>query len=144
MLFIDQVKQWFRKNLKPSEGQFWSWLNWVRWKDEAIGISEVTDLQNQLNALGQPIQKFAQTGTFIYEIPAGYIVEWLLIKPSTDCTVTLDDGNGNVNDIDVQELHGEPIICMYNAGVDRDIEITGLPPKTLVYVKRYKLPVNIL
>ncbi len=141
MSFITDVAQWFETNDMPTAAQFVSMFNKLRWKDERIRLDEMEQsFINAFNALGQPIQKFSETGTFIYTIPAGYIVEWLLIKPSIDCTVTLNDGNGNVNDVNVIALHGEPIICMYNAGIDRLIEVSGLPPKTLVYVKRYALP----
>lgn len=141
MLFIDQVKQWFRTNLKPTEGQFWSWLNWVRWKDEAIGISEVTDLQNQLNALGQPIQKFEATGYWEYIIPLEYIVEWLLIKPSTDCIIAYGiDGDEIDNDVAIESYKGGALEGLKPAFFDRTLYVDGLPPKTIIYIKRYKLP----
>jgi hypothetical protein len=140
MAFKDTVKTWFQTGLKPTQGQFWSWMDKLRWKDEPIAITEVTGLQDFLNALGPKIQRFEATGTFRYTIPVGFIVEWLLVKPTLDCTVTIDDGNGNASNVDVIALHGEPITCMYNAGEERVIEITNLPLKTLVFVKRYQLP----
>ena len=140
MTFIEEVSQWFETGDFPTAAQFVSKFNKQRWKDELIQISEVEELQNQLNALGQPIQKFDVDGLFSYTIPANYIVEWILIKPSTDFTAILDDGNGNVVDVDVTALHGEPIVCMYNAGVNRYITIDSLPQKTIIYVKRYALP----
>ena len=141
MAFIDNVKQWFKTNDKPTQGQFYSWMNWLRWKDEVLAITEITGLQAALNALGTPIQKFEATGLFTYVIPQGYLVEWVHIKPTTDCTVQLDNGNGFVTDVDVVASHGEPIVCMYAAGIDRTITIIGLPLKTLIYIKRYLLPI---
>jgi hypothetical protein len=140
--FGDQIKQWLQVNDMPTEEQFASWVDKTRLKDEPILFTDMGQSFIELiNNLGQPIQKIEATGLFSYPIPAGFIVEWILVKPTQDCTVTIDDGNGNASDVDVIAIHGEPITCMYNAGIDRDISIDGLPPKTLVYVKRYKLPV---
>jgi hypothetical protein len=139
--FANAVKQWFQTGDKPEQGQLYNWMDNSRWKDEPIALTDMEQsFIDLINALGQPILRFEVTGTFEHTIPAGYIVEWVHVAPVNDCTITLDDGNGNTNDIDVVALHGEPITCMYAAGIDRTISITGLPLKTIIYVKRYRFP----
>lgn len=139
MPFKNTVKQWFQTTFKPKQAQFWEWMDNIRWADEPIAIADVTDLENLLNTLGQPIQKFVVSGAFNYTIPAGYLVEWVLIKPTTNATVNIVSGNDS-NNVDVLADFGEPIACNYYAVANRVIDISGLPINTIIYVKRYKLP----
>lgn len=141
MAFQDQVKAWFVTGAFPTQAQFWQKFAWLRWKDEPLPITDVDGLQDQLNALGQPIQRFVATGQFDYVIPAGYVVEWFAIKPLIDCLITLSDDAGVVmEDVGVLALNGEPLTVMMMALGDRNISITGLPERTEIFVKRYLLP----
>lgn len=143
--FANAVKQWFQTNDKPNQEQFYNWLDNSRWKDEKIAFIDMEQpFIDLINALGQPIQKFTYDAiypfVFNHTINAGYFVEWIIIVPLADCVVTLNDGYGNLTDIDVTALNGETITLNYNALTDRNISIEPIPVGTIIYVKKYKLP----
>lgn len=46
---IEQLKQWFRKGLYPTQAQFWAWLDSYRHKSESVPMSEVSGLTGVLN-----------------------------------------------------------------------------------------------
>ena len=48
---VAQLKLWFKKGLKPTQAQFWDWLDSYFHKDEKIPISVVENLQETLDAL---------------------------------------------------------------------------------------------
>jgi hypothetical protein len=143
--FSDAVKQWFETNDKPTQAQFYNWIDNTRWKDEKIGFADMSDaFIGIINALGQPVLKFADNAlyptVFNHTINAGYFVEWIMIVPLADCVVTLNDGYGNLTDIEVSALNGETILVNYNAVADRNISIEPIPVGTIIRVKKYKLP----
>lgn len=45
---INIIKEWFRNLKKPNQEQFWSWLDSFRHKDEAIPMSDVSNLTTTL------------------------------------------------------------------------------------------------
>lgn len=47
---INQIKQWFRTNLKPTELQFWAWLDSYWHKEEKIPAASIENLQQLLDA----------------------------------------------------------------------------------------------
>lgn len=46
---ILQLKNWFKKGLKPTESQFGDWLDSYFHKDEKVPIASVDGLQTELN-----------------------------------------------------------------------------------------------
>lgn len=46
---INTLKNWFKTNLKPTQSQFWSWLDSYWHKDEQIPIAQIEDISNILN-----------------------------------------------------------------------------------------------
>lgn len=145
MTFIEEVSQWFETGDFPTAQQFISKFNKQRWKDEKIAFTDMEQsFIDLINTLGQPILKFADEAlyptVFNHTINAGYFVEWIMIVPLEDCVVTLNDGYGNLTDIDVTALNGETIALNYNALTDRNISIEPVPVGTIILVKKYKLP----
>jgi hypothetical protein len=47
---INTIKQWFKTSLKPTQQQFWDWLDSFRHKDDKVQPDEVDGLQNLLDA----------------------------------------------------------------------------------------------
>lgn len=43
------LKNWFRNKLKPTQEQFWAWMDSYWHKDEKISISSIYGLENLLN-----------------------------------------------------------------------------------------------
>lgn len=46
---INTLKNWFRTGLKPTQAQFWAWLDSYRHKDEAVPVKDVSGLQELLD-----------------------------------------------------------------------------------------------
>lgn len=44
MALRDTVKRWFKTNLKPTQAQFYTFFNSIRWKDEKVATSDVDGL----------------------------------------------------------------------------------------------------
>ncbi len=59
---ITQLKTWFRKGLKPLEGQFWDWFDSFWHKEEKIPMTSVDGLNEALNSKGsiETFQTLAQ------------------------------------------------------------------------------------
>jgi hypothetical protein len=57
MSFRDDVKQWFQSGDKPTQSQFESLFDKLRFNDESIGIDEVDGLQLALNGIAAPQTK---------------------------------------------------------------------------------------
>lgn len=50
MAYIDNVKNWFKTGLKPTQDQFYAKFAWLRWKDEKIPLADINDIEGILNA----------------------------------------------------------------------------------------------
>ena len=48
MALKDTVKQWFKTKLKPTQAQFYTFFDSIRWKEEKIATSDVDGLDNLL------------------------------------------------------------------------------------------------
>lgn len=46
------IKSWFQTGLKPTQQQFWDWLDSFRHKSDPIAISEVQGLETALGSAG--------------------------------------------------------------------------------------------
>ena len=44
------IKNWFKTNLKPTQEQFWAWMDSFWHKGEKIPITSIDDIENILNA----------------------------------------------------------------------------------------------
>lgn len=44
------IKNWFKTGLKPTQEQFWAWIDSFWHKDEKIPITAIDDIENILNA----------------------------------------------------------------------------------------------
>ncbi|MCT4698093.1 hypothetical protein [Tenacibaculum haliotis] len=55
MALKDTVKQWFKTKLKPTQVQFYSFFDAIRWKDEKVATSDVDGLDNLLIAKADKI-----------------------------------------------------------------------------------------
>jgi hypothetical protein len=139
--FGNEIKQWLETNDMPSQEQFAIWVDRTRLKDEVIEFTDMSQTFIELiNGLGSPIQNFDAEGYWEYIIPAGYLVEWFIIKPSSYANISYGiDGNQIAADVEADET-GISIEGLRIAFNDRVFYIDNLPIKTTVWVKRYKLP----
>lgn len=146
MAYIDTVKQWFLTGKYPTQAQFWQKFAYLRWKDEAIAISEVTSLTTIINELAQPIQVFTTTGgPLTYSIPADFLLEKIIIKPASNTTAYCSSEGGTDGDIVAEDTEylitvAKGAVWMVNElaiGSARNIYVEGLPSgSTVVFIKR--------
>jgi hypothetical protein len=153
MAFIDTVKPWFVRKAKPTQAQFWQLFAWLRWKDETIAVSDITNLETILsnkveiavfNAAAFDVVKqdlaFATDGS--YHIPRGWLLEKIIVFPGSDASVKIG------NEISLDDIFPESIISPSNPAVinvdlyavsnyGRDVLIAGVnADTTIVFLKR--------
>ena len=139
----DTSKQWFEMGDFPTQAQFAQVFDWLRWKDEAIAISDITNLQTILNNFGAAaVDTFIITGSHVYTILAGFLLEKIIVMPLTDCTVRVDN-EGDIIGGDIlaeqEVLAAQPLVAEVNvlAMADRNIVVFDVPAgSTLKFIKR--------
>lgn len=145
----DTAKTYLQTGDYPTEAQFAQICEWQRWKDEMIAIADVVGLQNILNALSTPVQKFiVDVTTYVnYTIPVGFVQGKLYIIPTvsafttirdTDAAVNLFVGVTGVDDIDPAK-GAEYDISVFAATTARNIRVGPLPVGSTVYIVKTKL-----
>lgn len=146
MSFIDDIKPWFETGDYPTQAQFYAMFDKLRWKDEAIAISEVTNLTQIINELAQPIQVFVTNADpYTYIIPVDFLLEKIIIKPVIDTNGYCTSEGGE--DGDIVPIDDDNVISAARGatwevnqlaiGSARNILIQGLPVgTTLVFIKR--------
>lgn len=100
MAYKDIVKPWFETGDYPTQAQFYQKFDYLRWKDEAIAMDEVTGLPEAINALQVPVTEVVSDGSDIqYTIPVGYILEKVVVIPQAPCQPSLQYASGSPGDI---------------------------------------------
>lgn len=138
----DTSKLWFETGDFPTQEQFAQVFDWLRWKDEAIAINEITGLTSILNSLAAPVNEFTSNGPHIYTIPAGHVLEYVVVIPPSNCTVRLEnEGTSEPGDIvpdhSVLASEGDIMVVHKLAITSRQVRLAGMPDNSkLVYVKR--------
>ena len=149
MAFKDQVKPWFETGDYPTQNQFWQMMEWLRWKDEPLNIGDINQLTEILNGLSSPVEAFVTTGgEFTYTIPAGYLLEKVIVVPFSDCKpyATIDKIGGDVEDMvpvdddtTITDLEGDVWVVNKMAIAAREITIYSLPADSKVYLIKRKI-----
>lgn len=92
MSFQNDIKPYFETGDFPTQSQFYEAFTKLRWKDELLFIADITDLTTILNGLATPVETFTTTAApLAYTIPAGYLLEDIILKPVADATVRCDN-----------------------------------------------------
>jgi hypothetical protein len=146
----DTSKQWFQSGDKPTQGQFYQLLDFLRFKDEAIAMADVNNLNSTLagkasqaafddHVMGEFI---AASGDVAYNQLANYLIEKIIIIPGADCNIRIGTTNGGeeiLNDVAVVQADTMTHTQVINAFAvaDRTIYINGIPAGTkLIVLKR--------
>ena len=142
----DTSKQWFETGDFPTQAQFAQVFEWLRWKDEALGIGDITGLQDILNALTTPVQSFIYGPDWDgrYTIPAGFMLEFIIVIPAVDAypyAQTVGGAGGDLVPLDLENIvtPAEPAVWgLYKYyGVEKVIEVVNVPLASIVkFVKR--------
>jgi hypothetical protein len=78
---VDELKQFFMTGKKPTQQQFWDWLDSFRHKNEKIYFSDLApELQAMFNSFAPTIA--LPPGTLQWAAPAGTMLRGYLIKDS--------------------------------------------------------------
>lgn len=118
---IETIKDWFRTGKKPTQNQFWAWIDSIRFKADKVPAADVDGLQELLDekadaeALGNHItdpnahaDQFAAVGEQIEALAEGQqeIVVALDGKAPADHQHTIDEVTGLQDELDGKSAHG--------------------------------------
>ncbi len=144
----DTAKQWFQTGDKPTQAQFEQLLDWLRFGDEGITIADVADLVNQLQAKASAAalvafeqgERIAYNGNGIYVLPAGYLLdELLIILPAPVAIKIGTTALGDEIQPEIEMAAGGEVVTVkvYAPGAAKNIYITGIPVgSSIVFFKR--------
>lgn len=92
----DTSKSWFETGDYPTQAQFAQVFEWLRWKDEQVGVgdlsAEIVVLLNSVALVLPQLLIIAGGATGSYTIPAGYAIHRIYAKLSGGLT-TIKAGN---------------------------------------------------
>lgn len=151
MAYVDTVKQWFESGDKPTQGQFYQWMAYQRWKDELITS---TDLDPTLLTI---INGFTRTillsgGVVVWKAKAGTLIEKFFVGKSDPAAIGVPVYHVKIGttvggaelleaDVDTANIQNGILGCDFYAGVDTFIYFTvtvGGVDATDFIIKIYK------
>src|SRR5665213_1864298 len=148
MAYIDIVKPWFETGDKPTQNQFWTLFGYLRFKDDAIAVADIAGLSDLLTGkaaqtaldafIGGELQLY--NADAYYDIPAGYLLEKLIVAPAIDINLQIGNSVSN-DDIAAQETvtasAGVVYVVNIFARATKRIYFTGCAAGTqVVFFKR--------
>jgi hypothetical protein len=137
----DTAKQWFVRKAKPTQAQFWQVLDWLRWKDEPVGIGDIDGLTEALqskadasalagisnNPQAVTQRDFDADGS--YTLQAGNLLESIVILIGSDSLVKIGSVAGTddiMPDTNVTQGIGAVIVLNIYTVNDMNLFFTGL------------------
>lgn len=140
MAFIDDVKPWFETGDYPTQSQFYTFFGHLRWKDEPLGIDDITNLTQILNGLAVPVESYVTSADpHVYTLPQNYMLEKIVVMPIADCTLTLDvEAVEKVPATDVEAAEPQVItVDVLAIGASKNVTVNGVPAgSTLKFIRR--------
>lgn len=141
MGYIDTVKGWFVSKAKPSQSQYHTLFDYLRFKDQPISMNEVqsllTILQSKLDvsvyeatSVSLSIQEVSFDGDGVIVIAPGYLFEKCIVLPSIDTVLKIGltvGGEEIFPELGVSSLGEVVIIEKYSAFASRTFYFSGLP-----------------
>lgn len=150
MAFKDDFKQFFETGDKPTQAQFASLFEKLRWKDENLEIENVNNLMQILlgkaddatlqQLIGeQELKLYDADGP--YTIAAGYLIEKVIIMPGVNADISIGSSPDFPEDItpltSMDSNRGEVVILNLFARAERIIHFFGLPAgSSIVFFKK--------
>ena len=141
----DTAKQWFQSGDKPTQSQFWQFLDSIWFKDELLQISNIDGLTPIINALANPLTSYTKNTsagtTWPLTVEPGFMVEFIIPIPQSDRLSTLTiDGVDKFTDGALPALKGDtwPLFLSATDG-QIHIEISDLPENTKIIVISRKI-----
>lgn len=135
MAYKDTVKQWFETDDIPTEWQFYQQFDFLRWKDEKIGSSDLTDellaIINATIGIGRP-QKLTLNADGSFIMLAEYKLVGIAARnlSSTDITLAFNyagfGGGGNWQELVVPAHSTADLTVLQTFWTQTTINITGI------------------
>lgn len=134
---VNELKTYFETNDKPTQQQFWDWLESFIHKTDGIAIADVTNLQSVLNAKVEKAQfdLFEQgdlvesDANFTYNLPEGYRLVEIFILPGADATAISMEVQGGDQIINTEYDTTNEIVdqvSVYARTGPKSIDVTGV------------------
>lgn len=144
MAFKDVIKSFFKTGDYPTQGQFYDLFDKIWFKDEKLAISDIAGLADTINSIGDAVQGFTSvSGTLTYTIPAGFLLEHVILKPLEDCNARIDLAGGVAGDImlemPITAADGAVWVLNRMAFVDTAIVVVGMPAGSKAYFVKRKI-----
>jgi hypothetical protein len=115
----DTSKGWFETGDYPTQAQFAQVFEWLRWKDEQVGVGDLSaELVALLNSISLMVPQVLviTAGAGTYTIPAGYAIHRVYAKLSGGLTTLRA---GSAANLDNYMADGE-----VNGGITRSFDFT--------------------
>jgi len=92
---ISTLKSYFETGDKPTQAQFYAWLDSFRHKDDKIALTDLsTELQNFLNGVGGKSFVVLTPGQASYAPAAGELIEVIVFDDDANPNVKVGTTNG--------------------------------------------------
>ena len=152
---VNELKGYFETGKKPTQQQFWDWLESFVHKSDGIAIANVAGLSSALNAKLDKVQfdafeagvllPFNADGTYL--IPGPSLLEKIIPfygSPGTMKLSRVEAGGEDVaEEIDIQGGWNPPIQIDVVAIADTTLYITGIPAGSMILFLKRKIKVEI-
>ncbi|MGQ0738645.1 MAG: hypothetical protein ACT4OJ_06255 [Bacteroidota bacterium] len=146
---INTLKSWFETADKPTQNQFWDWMDSFFHKNEMIPQASITDLVNTLNSLVlqsvfdafEQGQLVTMDANYTYVIPAGYLLEKIIpyYGGAGEMQISIV-GMGQTDISEIPEIAAgwnRPVQLDIMAENNTDVFIDGIPAASkIVFLKR--------
>lgn len=118
---LNDIKNWYKTGLKPTQAQFWSWLDSFVHKTDAITQDKVVGLQAALATIPLTVTKIVETED-TFDLTADTKLESIYIKVAETGTVKIGSTEGGGEYFDAAVELGSPVNI--DLGIVHDSEIT--------------------
>lgn len=142
---VATLKTWFETGDKPTQQQFWDWLDSFIHKDDGIAQSQVTGLVDSLNSLAtqasvnelKAIVLTTSASSVSAVLPAGVILEKVRIKSNAVQTVNIGitPGGSEIYPGDATAANQVAIIVLdYDIEAVTTVYFSGLAGNNLIKI----------
>lgn len=154
MGYIDQVKQWFVSKAKPTQTQYHTLFDYLRFKDQIIPVGDVQNLTALLlskldvsvyneSFLALTVQEVPFNGNGNVVVPAGYLFEKCIVLPSSGANIKvgMTSGGEEIFPENVISVAGEVIVIeKYSSTAPVTFYFTGIPVSSTVitFIRKIK------
>lgn len=116
---LSTLKSWFETGDKPTQNQFWDWLDSFRHKSDAVPMGDIAGLDTALAGLASQVSLDALKAISLsvlspvtsasINIPAGTIINKLRIKSSSAMTFNLGTSGGGTQILNAEVLSANQV-----------------------------------